>query len=67
MDVNKNAFRIVQKLTGAKVENKRAATARAGGKTGGPARAKALSPERRKEIAIGANRARWSKNNRLSQ
>lgn len=32
-----------------------------GGKKGGPARARALSPERRKEIAREAARARWSK------
>lgn len=31
------------------------------GKIGGKARAQALSPERRKEIAINANKARWSK------
>jgi hypothetical protein len=32
-----------------------------GGKKGGPARAKKLSQERRKEIAEKAARARWSK------
>jgi hypothetical protein len=33
---------------------------RRGGLRGGPARASALSPERRREIAIAAARARWS-------
>lgn len=32
-----------------------------GGKKGGPARAAALSPKRRKEIAMKAAKARWSK------
>ena len=32
-----------------------------GGKRGGPARAAALSPERRKEIARLAVQARWTK------
>jgi hypothetical protein len=31
-----------------------------GGKKGGPARAKKLSPERRQEIARNAARARWA-------
>jgi hypothetical protein len=31
-----------------------------GGPKGGPARAKALSPERRREIAKAAAKARWS-------
>jgi len=33
-----------------------------GGPKGGPARAKALSPERRKEIAVAAANARWKRN-----
>lgn len=35
------------------------ALGRLGGKKGGDARAKALSPERRREIAVKAARARW--------
>ncbi len=35
--------------------------ARKGGKKGGPARAQALTPERRKEIARLASGARWKK------
>jgi hypothetical protein len=38
-----------------------AALGRLGGLKGGRARAKALSPERRREIAIKAIRARWAK------
>ena len=34
---------------------------RTGGVKGGPARAKALTPERRKQIARAAAKARWSK------
>jgi hypothetical protein len=37
------------------------ALGRLGGPKGGPARAKKLSPERRKEIAQKAARARWDK------
>ena len=59
MDLNVSAFRIVQKLTAETKENKRSSTARSGGKLGGPARASKLTPERRREIAMNANRARW--------
>jgi hypothetical protein len=38
-----------------------AALGRLGGLKGGRARAKALSPERRREIALKAIRARWAK------
>lgn len=62
MDLNKRAFEIVRALTGQIVENSRSVSARNGGKRGGPARAKVLSPERRKEIAEKASRSRWSKN-----
>lgn len=37
------------------------ALGRRGGKKGGPARAQALSPERRREIARQAVLARWAK------
>jgi hypothetical protein len=40
-----------------------AALGRLGGLRGGPARASALSPERRCEIAVAAARARWGKKN----
>jgi hypothetical protein len=38
------------------------AAARIGGKLGGAARATALSPERKKEIATLAAKKRWAKN-----
>jgi hypothetical protein len=38
-----------------------AALGRLGGLKGGPARASALSPERRRQIALKAARSRWSK------
>ena len=61
MDLNRNAFRIVESLTGEKKEDPRVSAARIGGRQGGPARAAVLSPERRKEIAVKANRARWDR------
>jgi hypothetical protein len=61
MDLNVNAFRIVKHLTEENSEEKRrSATKQIGGKLGGPARAKKLTPERRREIAIKASKARWS-------
>lgn len=59
MDLNVSAFRIVQQLTSETKGNKRSMAGRAGGAVGGPARAKKLTPERRKEIAKKANEARW--------
>ncbi len=59
MDLNVSAFRIVQQLTNENKADKRVSAARVGGRAGGPARALKLTPERRKEISIKANRARW--------
>jgi len=59
MDLNATAFRIVQHLTTEKKDDKRSSAASAGGAVGGPARARKLTPERRREIAIKANKARW--------
>jgi hypothetical protein len=62
MDLNANAFRIVQHLTtNEKKEDKRVAAARRGGRAGGPARALKLTAEQRREIAVKANEARWQK------
>jgi len=61
MDLNANAFRIVNTLTTEKQDDKRFAAARAGGVSGGPARARKLTPERRREIAVKANQARWKR------
>ncbi len=38
------------------------ALGRLGGRVGGLARAKSLTPERRREIAVNASKARWTKN-----
>jgi hypothetical protein len=59
LDLNRNVFRIVQSLTSEKTENPRPAVARTNGLREAAARAKALSPKRRREIAIVANVARW--------
>ena len=61
MDLNVSAFRIVQKLSEENKENKRSSAARIAGKAGGPARARKLTPERLKDIAVKANEARWAK------
>lgn len=60
MDLNTNAFRIVQSLTNENKEDRKTSEAASkAGKRGGRARAMALSDERRKEIAINAVRTRW--------
>jgi hypothetical protein len=63
LDLNKNAFRIVESLTTDKKENKRSKAASKAGKQGGPARAKVLTREQRIEIARKANLARWAHKN----
>ncbi len=64
-DPNANAFRIVALATAEKPPHKkdRAAVSlgRKGGKKGGPARAKALTAEQRRAIAVAAAEARWGK------
>ena len=66
-DVNVLASAIVQEATGeAPVEESgknpaAVALGRLGGKKGGKARAAKLTPERRREIAQVAARARWKK------
>jgi hypothetical protein len=67
-DVNQLAKKIVDLTTGDVEPNdepkKNAAAVelgRLGGKKGGVARAAKLSPERRKEIALKASKARWEK------
>jgi hypothetical protein len=64
VDVNVRAFRTVQAIIngGSSSDNKREASRR-GGLKGGPSRAKAISAERRQEIAKKANAARWKKSN----
>jgi hypothetical protein len=59
-DVIGNAVMVMRIATGEIVEKPSKAPARAtGGKIGGKARATALSPEKRKEIAQKAAKARW--------
>lgn len=61
-DVNLLAASIVEEATSESGKNPHAvALGRLGGKKGGPARAKKLTPEQRQEIARKAARARWSK------
>jgi hypothetical protein len=75
-DENTRAFRIIQQATREDDENEEpdaapepppeknpaaVALGRLGGKKGGKARAEALSPEQRREIAKKAARARWEK------
>lgn len=63
-DTNQLAKYIVDLSTGEIEEPKpsvKAQSGRLGGLKGGNARASALSPERRKEIAEKAANARWSK------
>jgi hypothetical protein len=58
MDVNKLASKITEEAT--KEKNPAAvALGRLGGKVGGHARAKKLTPEQRKEIATRAATVRW--------
>lgn len=65
MDLNIKAFHLVQEVTDDASANKkrRKAASRRGGLIGGRARAKALSPEQRKEIATKANQKRWGRVN----
>ena len=72
-DFSVTAFRVVQEATGQLeqdteqsqpelVDGKNphaVALGRLGGKKGGPARAKSMTPEQRKEIAKNAAQARW--------
>ena len=61
-DVNVIASSIVEQATKPIKKNPAAvALGRLGGLKGGKARAKSLSPERRKEIAEKAAKARWGK------
>jgi len=60
MDLNVRAFRTVQAAMAESVPvDKKKQAARKGGLSGGRSRAKAMTPERRSEIARNASRARW--------
>ena len=61
-DVIGNAVKVMRIAIGEESEIEGSAPKRArGGLKGGKARAKALSPEQRSEIAISAANARWKK------
>jgi hypothetical protein len=63
-DLNRLAAAIVDEATdetSPQVESVQAQAGRSGGQRGGQARAKRLTPERRREIARKAARARWAK------
>lgn len=63
MDLNVRAFRVVQAALSSDSippPTKKIAASK-GGQAGGPARARALTPKRRTEIARKASRARWRK------
>jgi hypothetical protein len=63
-DVIGNAVKVMRIATGEEEDTKQepgTAYARKGGLKGGPSRAKALSPERRQEIARLAAKGRWGK------
>jgi general stress protein YciG len=71
-DINQRAKSIVDIATGeveetpeqiSEIKAAAAALGRKGGKKGGKARAKALTPNRRSEIARKAAKARWHKKN----
>lgn len=62
MDLNVRAFRVVHTaLSEPAVPDQRKEAARKGGLLGGPSRARAISPERRREIALKASQTRWAK------
>jgi len=60
-DLNQWAKHMVDLATGEVEEKKPLKSASEGGKKGGPARAKALTPRQRSEIASAAASARWKK------
>ena len=55
------AVAVAKIATGEREETGAQPNKQPGGKAGGPARARALSPERRSEIAKRAAQARWAK------
>ncbi len=62
MDINQLAKKVVDDTTEEKQKNPAAvALGRLGGLRGGKARAAALTPEKRKEIAKKAAASRWKK------
>ena len=60
MDLNTNAYRVVQVATNGGPRKEKSSVKMRAGKKGGLARAKALTERKRRQIALKANRARWS-------
>ena len=60
-DENVAARRIIHTVTERQKNPAAVALGKLGGLKGGAARARALSPDRRREIAAAAARARWSR------
>jgi hypothetical protein len=60
MDLNTNAYRVVQVATDEGPRKEKSSVKVRAGKKGGEARAKALSVRKRRQIALKANRARWN-------
>jgi len=76
LDVNQAAFQMVRRSTGTEDRQVRppkvstsdisrvmAAMGRKGGKIGGKRRLTTMTPERRKEVALKAAKARWANHN----
>jgi len=64
VDLNANAYRIVKGLTEEKPDpgqEQKRKSASAAGRVGGRARAKRLTAERRRQIAISGSEARWKR------
>jgi hypothetical protein len=60
-DINETAFSVVEQATDTPKNPAAVSLGRLGGLKGGKARASALSPEKRAEIARKAAAARWGK------
>jgi len=60
-DLNKRAMKIMQIATGEDADPAAPPRGKSGGQAGGPARANALSPEKRREIAEKAAKTRWNR------
>jgi len=67
MDLNVQTFHLVQEAVGIVVPKRKKVSSRKGGLIGGPARARAISQERRREIAKKASEARWSRTEKSEQ
>jgi hypothetical protein len=62
MDLNVQAFRLVQEATSEVAPDRaKLASSRKGGQKGGAARARSITPERGVEITRKASAARWHK------